>query len=121
MKFGKELIIDMHRCQDLLSKKSIDSYFVYICEKMIFTRMSTHWWDDADSPKKGKDLPARLRGISAIQFIGESNITVHAMQKIHKVYVNIFACRDFNAEEACRITEEWFLGTVVAYHVIERW
>lgn len=121
MKFGKELIIDMHKCKAPITRKNIGSYFTYLCTKMGFVQMESYWWDDDDSPEKGENLPARLRGISVIQFIGESSITVHAMQRIHKVYINIFVCRDFNAEEACRITEEWFLGDVVAYHVIERW
>ncbi len=72
------------------------------------------------TPEEEKETEPHLKGITAIQFIKTSNITIHTLDLLKSVYLNIFSCKDFDPEIVKQFTEEWFKGKIVNNHVIER-
>lgn len=112
--YGKELILDLHECNPVtFSRNAIERYFIELCRAIKMERCDLHFWDDVGVPKKLRQTEPHLKGTSAIQFILTSNITIHTLDDLGQVYVNIFSCKDFDGNKATFITSEWFQGDVV--------
>ena len=78
------------------------------------------WWDDHGLPEEECQTEPHLKGTTAIQFIMTSNITIHTLDKLKKVFINVFSCKDFDAHLATAITVKHFKGKVVNRKVIDR-
>ena len=78
------------------------------------------WWDDHGLEPEFQQEEPHTKGTTAVQFILTSNITVHTLDLLGNVYINVFSCKDFNDDVALRFSEEWFKGKVVNSQVIER-
>lgn len=122
MKYGKELILDLHDCDiKTFTRKSIKKYFKELCILIDMKRDTLYWWDYSGIPEEEYSaIPAHLRGISAIQFITTSNITIHTLDLLKHVYINIFSCKEFNTLLASEFSEKWFDGKIVQNLKIER-
>lgn len=119
--FGKELILDIHECDpSLFTRENIEKFFIELCELIDMERCDFHFWDYKDCPEEYEKAPAHLKGTSAIQFITTSNITIHTLDELKRVYLNIFSCKNFNGRSAVAFTSNWFKGTPVKSQVIER-
>ncbi len=119
--YGKELILDIHNCEVCkFTRTSIQKYFKELCSLIDMKRADLHWWDFEGQPKAYAAAPPHLKGISAIQFIETSNITIHTLDDLKKAYINIFSCKDFDAKVAMMFTETWFEGYVVHKKVLRR-
>lgn len=119
--YGKELIIDLHNCDSsTFTKENIERFFIELCKKIKMKREDLHWWDEEDVPEEERFTEPHLIGISAIQFITTSNITIHTLQLMKRVYLNIFSCKDFNEDYALNFSKDWFKGEVVNSRTIER-
>lgn len=122
MKFyGKELILDLHNCDPAtFNRKSIRKYFKLLCKQIDMKAEKLCWWDDFGlMPDLQQKLP-HTKGTTAVQFILTSNITIHTLDILKNVYLNIFSCKDFDANLALKFSEEWFKGKAVNFKVIER-
>ena len=114
--YGKELILDLHNCNsEKFNRKDIAQYFKVLCdEKINMERCDLHWWDYEDEEQEVYDnAPAHLKGTSAVQFIQTSDIVIHTLDDLKRVYVNIFSCKDFDSDIAREFTEETFEGKTV--------
>ena len=119
--YGKELILDIHHCDpSTFNRKSIKNFFKELCELIDMEKEKLCWWDDLNTPEEEKETEPHLKGTTAIQFIKTSNITIHTLDLLKSVYLNIFSCKDFDPEIVKQFTEEWFKGKIVNNHVIER-
>lgn len=49
-----------------------------------------------------------LEGISAMQFIETSSVTVHCDDVGNRVFIDIFSCKDFDAEKAVDFSKQFF-------------
>jgi len=108
--------MDLHGCNSsLFNETDVDRYLTELCvvidmEKVAGQQMC--WAYDGDHE--------HLKGISVAQFIKTSSITMHFSDSLATVWVNIFSCKDFNADIAKVFTENWFKGTAGNVIVIER-
>lgn len=121
--YGKELILDVHDCDiSIFTRASLEYYFQYLCDDLIdMKRAALHFWDyEGISYEEYERLPSHLKGISAIQFIQTSNITIHTLDDLGVVYLNIFSCKDFNPEVVKDFTEKFFKGQIKNSTLIER-
>jgi len=122
--YGAELILDIHKCDvETFTRSSIAQYFERLCKLIDMEAHDFYFWDydNMDMTKEEWDaLPPEVSGISAIQFIMTSNITIHALDKLRRVYVNIFSCKDFDPQMAEVFSRKWFRGTVISSQVIDR-
>ena len=119
--YGKELILDLHNCNPKkFSRKMIGKYFRELCDLIDMQRCELFWWDDYGLPKNERQTEPHLKGTSAVQFIMTSNITIHTLDILKNVYLNIFSCKDFDAKKATQFSREFFKGKVVNRVVIKR-
>ena len=119
--YGKELIIDLHNCDiTQFTRKSIRNYFKKICNLIDMKREKLCWWDDLYTPEKEKETESHLVGTSAVQFIKTSNIIIHTLDILKVVYINIFSCKDFDADIAAEFSREWFRGRIMNKKTIRR-
>ncbi len=119
--YGKELILDMHECDSsAFTRKSIRNFFTELCDLIEMKRSRLVWWDDYGVPQEEHETEPHLKGTSAVQFIETSNIVIHTLDILESVYLNIFSCKDFDANVATEFSQEWFKGKIVNSHVVER-
>lgn len=119
--YGKELILDIHDCDaSKFTRKSIEQFLRELCVLIDMERQDLHFWDYDGEPEKYKEAADHLKGISCIQFITTSNITIHALDVLEKIFINIFSCKDFDQEIMAIFTAEFFGGKIVNQRSFER-
>lgn len=124
MPFGYELIIDLKNCNtEKFTREHIKQYFITITDKdhIDMVREDLHFWDYLDTPQD--EIPydqPHLVGITAIQFIKTSNITLHTLDMLAELYINIFSCNPFDMDIAKSYTAEFFMGEITKYTILER-
>lgn len=107
--YGPELILDLHECNtNKFTRNSLNEYFTQLCNKINMIKCDVHFWDDLDTPEDEKQTELHTVGTSAICFILTSNITIHTLDLMKSVYINIFSCKDFDPKVAEEFTKEWF-------------
>jgi len=120
-RYGKELILDIHNCDPKkFNRNVIKKYFEELCKSIDMKRSKLTWWDDYNVPEEERQTESHLKGTSAVQFIMTSNITIHTLDLLGAVYINIFSCKDFDSETAKKITADWFNGNIVNSLEIDR-
>jgi len=119
--YGKELILDLHECDpSTFTRASIEEYFVQMCKKIDMKRCDLFFWDDFGLPPEECQTLPHLKGTSAVQFIMTSNITIHTLDIMKRVYLNIFSCKDFDPKVAEGFSLEWFKGKTVNKVIVDR-
>lgn len=119
--YGKELILDLHSCDSTtFNRESIRNFFKELCKIIDMERCRLSWWDDYGVPPEERETKPHMKGTSAVQFIRTSTITIHTLDLMNNVYLNIFSCKDFDSNIAKEFSKEWFRGKIANSHVIER-
>jgi len=119
--YGKELIIDLHNCSPKkFSRYYINKFFKALCAEIDMTPCKTSWWDYKGYEEEYTQDPDHLKGTSAIQFISTSNITIHTLDVMERVYLNIFSCKEFDSELAAKFCSKYFEGLIVNKQTIIR-
>ena len=119
--YGKELILDLHDCNPKrFNRATLRKYFRQLCELIEMQRCELFWWDDYGLPKDEQQTEPHLKGTSAIQFIMTSNITIHTLDILKRVYLNIFSCKGFDEKKATHFSRDFFNGKIVSQVVIKR-
>lgn len=119
--YGWELILDLHECEHLpTTREQLREFMTTMCNMISMEAEDLHFWDYADTPEEYEAAPAHLAGISAVQFISTSNITLHTVDKMKQVYINIFSCKSFDAYLAAEFCACWFGGRIAGQHLIVR-
>jgi len=121
MNYGKEVIIDLHGCDvTLFNRKDIERFFIELCDLIDMERCDLHFWDDVGVPESEKQTDPKTTGTSAIQFIITSNITLHSLDLLGTVYINVFSCKEFDELDTVNFCRDFFKGTLINYGAIER-
>ncbi len=119
--YGKELILDLHECNaEKFTRYKINKFFNELCAEINMEACKIAWWDYKGHPEEYDEAPAHLKGTSAVQFISTSNITIHTLDEMKRVYLNIFSCKEFSAEKAVKFCSEYYEGKVVNQQTIDR-
>jgi S-adenosylmethionine/arginine decarboxylase-like enzyme len=71
-------------------------------------------------PEEYNKAPDHLKGISLVQFIKTSNITIHTLDTLKRVYLNIFSCKHFDPQKVLSFSEAYFNGSAVSFNTIVR-
>ncbi len=109
--FGTELILDLKDCKALpCNRVFLHLFFRDLCDLLDMVRENTFYWDYQNEPEEYENAPDHLKGISAVQFIRTSNITVHTLDALGTVYINIFSCKAFDTVSAMHFCAERFQG-----------
>lgn len=119
--YGKELVLDLHNCNPKkFNRKTLKKYFAEMCELINMQREDLFWWDDLGVSAKERQTEPHLKGTSAVQFIKTSNITIHTLDIMKNVYLNIFSCKEFDAKIAMKFSEKFFEGKTANFKIIDR-
>lgn len=89
------MVLDLNECDtSKFTRRHLDDFFTGICRLIDMNRHGEpmYWFDNSEKP--------HLHGASAVQFIKTSNITLHALDKLQAVFINIFSCKEFDADAA---------------------
>ena len=110
--YGKELILDLHGCNvEKFTKYYINKFFKALCKEIDMVAETVTFWGYATQEELDA-APDHLAGLSAVQFIKTSNITIHALNKLKVVYLNIFSCKDFDDKVVMKFCIDYFDGSV---------
>lgn len=119
--YGTHLIMDLHNCDpSLFTRKAIKRFMVGLCDEIKMERAKLIFWDYRYAPIAKRSAPAHLRGTSAVQFITTSTITIHTLDDLKSVYLDIFSCKDFKAPAVVDYCRQWFKGMVAQSISTER-
>ena len=119
--YGKELILDLHECNPAkFNRKMLTKYFEELCTLIDMQRCELFFWDDEGLPPEECQTLPHLKGTSAVQFIMTSNVTIHTLDLMGNVYLNIFSCKDFDPKTAEEFSRAFFEGNVKHATVIDR-
>ena len=119
--YGKELILDLHNCNpEKFTREEIERYFKEVCGLIDMQRCELFWWDDYGLSPENRQTEPHLKGTSAVQFIMTSNITIHTLDILKSVYLNLFSCKDFDAQVAAEFSRKFFEGEIAASMVVDR-
>ena len=107
--YGNELILDLHGCNPAkFTRKDLNKFFSELCELIDMKKCEVHFWDDVGVPEEDRQTESHTKGTSAVCFILTSTIVVHTLDLLKAVYVNIFSCKEFDADLAEEFTRSWF-------------
>ena len=119
--YGKELILDLHGCDAVrFNRRDIEQYCTQLCALIKMERCDLHFWDDVGVAEDEQQTHPKAKGTSAVQFILTSTIVIHTLDLLKAAYVNIFSCKEFDADEAAKFTANWFGSTDWTANVVIR-
>lgn len=119
--YGVELILDIHNCNiTKFNRKEIEEFMKKLCELIDMEREDLYFWDYEGQEDEYKKAPAHLKGISAVQFISTSNITIHTLDEMKRVYLNVFSCKGFDMNKAAKFCTYYFEGYLLKKQIIDR-
>ncbi len=110
-RYGIEYILDLQGCDaKQFTRPAIAMFMRRICRIMNLTPEELHIWG-YDDPAEKAAAPPHLKGVSAVQFITTSNVTIHALDDLGLVCLNIFTCGKWQHDDitnARRFAVDWF-------------
>ncbi len=79
-----------------------------------------HFWDDVGVPAAERQTDPKCVGTTVVQFLLFSNITIHTLDMLGQVYINVFVCREFNIQGVIDYCERFFDATIKKVTILER-
>ena len=120
-KYGMELVLDLHECDvEQFNRDIIDRFFTAVCKETNMKKCDMHFWDDLETPKNEKQTDPQTTGTSAVQFILTSNITIHTLDKLGKVFINFFSCKSFVKCTVEDLALKYFRGKIINSTLLTR-
>lgn len=115
--FGLHVMIDASGCkkEKLISQELVYDILNELPAEIEMTKISLPYvckWLD----KFSKGTP----GISGFVMIAESHISIHTFPDQDHVFVDIFSCKNFNAEKAIKYILDAFEATKAEKNIIKR-
>ena len=108
--YGMEAVIDCYYCNPkLFTREHLRKYFKSLVKRIDMQAEELFFWDNNVADE-----------LMAVQFIITSNITVHCLHKLERVYVNIFSCKEFNAHDAMQYTQNFFEARKISEKTVLR-
>lgn len=121
-RYGQELVLDLFDCNvELFTRENIEKFARGLCDDVLSVeRHDLHFWDYEDDPAAKAEAPAHLKGVTAVQFLSVSNVTVHTLDDLREVYLNVFTCGELDAGYVRDWCAAWFEGRVRSWLRIDR-
>lgn len=116
--YGIELILDLHHCQNAKMDMDIEAFCQELCELIGMDYETFTEWRSIESEERNP----KTWGVSAVQFIITSNITIHVLPLYMNgaVLLNLFSCKEFDADIVVKFCEAYFGGTSAQRRLIDR-
>lgn len=112
VEYGEEIIIDIHdAAMSRFTRANIEEYCKEVSDALEMTRCDLHFWDDEESEADEVQTNPKTKGTTAVQFWLESNLTIHTLDLLGRVYINVFTCKKGMAVHTVeKITHQFFGG-----------
>lgn len=122
-RYGFEYVIDLKGCDARqFTIPAIKMFMPRICAIFRLTPAQLHIWCYEDPHNKAA-APPHLKGVSAVQFITTSNITLHCLDDLGLAMVNVFTCGVLQQHDIARGREfcmTWFNAKSYTEHLLNR-
>ena len=120
--YGMELILDLHGCDvQFFNRQALTRFFRKLCDDILhIDREDLHFYDDVGVPPEECQTRLKTVGTSAVQFIVTSNVTIHTLDLLGDVYLNVFSCDDFSATDAELYAKRFFKAKVTNAMIVRR-
>ena len=118
--WGYEMVIDCKDCDEVAIKSAdkIKKFVDELIKKIDMQKLGDfHYVDLEETPET---LANDTAGISCCQFISTSSITGHFANKSKSVYLNIFSCKPFKAQDVKKMIEKHFKPSAMREYYITR-
>lgn len=120
-KYGVELVLDLNGCDAAkFNRKDIKSFCSQLCGLIGMKPEDLHFWDDYHIPLAKRQTNPKTKGTTAIQFILTSNITIHTLDILGAVFINIFSCKEYDTKLAEDFSVNFFRARWHKSTIIER-
>ena len=115
--YGKQLLLDAEECNgNILSIQMVTDFI-----KQLVKEIDMLAWDDPlveHFPQD--DSIGSVKGISAVQLIYTSSITLHGHDNTRDMYLDVFSCKDFCKEEVEKFVTKFFKPKSITSQVVLR-
>ena len=115
MSWGYHLILDCSGC-NLEKIKSKNNIWAFVRTLIKRVGMKAHGDTIIENLLAGTDN----EGYSVLQMITTSNITAHFVNKTGDAYIDLFSCKEFEAEIVIATVKEFFSPVGIKLNFIER-
>lgn len=114
--FGWDLLLDLYECDSevLKSRDLLAEYAVQVCEVLQMKRFGDPFLEHF-----GYEKPETV-GYSLVQLIETSSLVGHFSEFKRSAYLDLFSCREFNAENVTEFTKQYFRAQRVVSRLVER-
>jgi len=111
--YGKHVVLTAGACNAaLLEKEKIADFCRDMVEKIDMVAFGEPF---VERFGEGDEV-----GISAVQLIQTSAITIHTNDDARDMYLDVFSCKDFDAETVLAVVNEWFAPESLEHEVLLR-
>ena len=115
------MILDLKDADvSLFTRKSIGAFLKRLCRKIDMKAEDLHFWDDEGLPPEECQVEAHTKGTSAVQFILTSTIVIHTLDMTGQIFINVFSCKEFDADEAASFCAAHFSAEIGDKTVVVR-
>lgn len=120
--YGSEVILDLANADvSKFTRAALSDFLDELCIDILEVRPEArHWWDDEGVSPEERQTDPKTKGTTVVQFLLFSNVTVHTLDLLRTVYINIFVCREFDMEGAVAFCREFFNADTAKVTVVER-
>jgi S-adenosylmethionine/arginine decarboxylase-like enzyme len=119
--YGQELLLDLHGCDvSRFNRTEIRIFLEALCDELDMEAHDLHFWDDLDCEPGEEQTDPKTKGTTAVQFLLFSNITIHTLDLLGQVYINVFSCKPFNTTRAFGYCADFFDAKSWRQHLIHR-
>ena len=117
--YGIELILDFEDVPDAkFDPKFIEQFSREVVASIHMAAGPFHLWGSPSDENAEPD--PKCDGLSAILFLEHSSMTTHWLDRLNKVFVNIFSCDDFDTFAAIQLCQKRIGGKLIAHRVVTR-
>ena len=118
--YGQELILSFHEVPaEFFDVEKIEKTAKGLVDEIGMTKGPIMCWPNSDKTQD-TGVPRKSGGISCIQFLEESSCTLHCLNEIQCVYLNLFSCKAFNSTKAKNYAQKHIGGKLVQERVLVR-
>lgn len=120
--YGFEVILDLANADiSKFTRGALCEFLDKLCIDILDVHPEDrHFWDDDGVPPEQCQTDPKTKGTTVVQFLLTSNVTIHTLDLLRTVYINIFVCREFDIDRAVAFCHEFFNANITKVTVVER-
>lgn len=120
-RYGKSISVDLHNCNSsLFNRRDLRKFVKALCVEISMNPAKLVFWDFKYCPWLKHKAASHLKGTSLVQFIQTSSVTIHALDDLKAVYIDLFSCKEYDSNKVVEFSANYFNGEVVTLNEVVR-